>query len=179
MKKMHRFHSSGLLNLICMGFFLIFVGVLGVGSRNCSAETENRRLTIDLQSEDRDVGLRRMQILEKSLSPELIQKKRDLARMLEDDYSRKIGDLVQRLTTSIGRNTIITNVNINFFDPGFEKEIEASQDVSVSILLDQDGFSKWARGKASEMAAMDEMKSLIHRTFRIPEERITILVTPN
>jgi len=51
--------------------------------------------------------------------------------------------------------------------------------VSVSILLDQDGFSKWAQGKTSEAVAMDEMRTLIHRAFRIPEERISILIAPN
>ena len=181
-KRMRSQRSSGSffpLLCLCLASFVLLLGLFFRGSRVGGAEQENSRLTIDLQTEDRDVGLKRMEILEKSLSPELVQKKRNFARALEEDYNRKIGELVQSLTTSTGRNTVITNVNVNFFDPGFEKEIEASQDVSVSILLDQDGFSKWAQGKTSEAVAMDEMRTLIHHAFRIPEERISILIAPN
>lgn len=166
--------------------FLFFAGIFvspgaerGIKRQVCFAESENRRLTLDLQSEDRDVGLKRMEILEKSLSPELIRRKRELARALEEEYNRKIGELVQRLTTSIGRNTVITNVNIRFFDPGYEKEIQTESDVAVTVLLDPDGLSKWNRGKASEAAAIEEMRTLIHRAFQIPQDRITLLVAPN
>jgi len=170
------------LALVCLFFTGLFVfpaAQRGIGPEVCFAESETRRLSIDVQSEDRDVGLKRMEILEKSLSPELIQRKRELARSLEEDYNRKIGELVQRLTTSIGRNTVITNVNIRFFDPGYEKEIQTESDVSVTVLLDPDGLSKWSRGKASEAAAIEEMRTLIHRAFQIPQDRITLLVAPN
>jgi hypothetical protein len=158
---------------------LFFAGERGIRQKPCFAETENRRVTIDLQSEDRDVGLKRMEILEKSLSPEIIQRKRELARSLEEEYNRKIAELVQRLTTSIGRNTVITSVNIRFFDPGFDREIQGESDVSVTVLLDRDGLAKWSSGKASESAAIEEMRTLIHRAFQIPQDRITILVAPN
>lgn len=166
------------IGLLCAGVLALWAAAQVGEPRACFGQTENRRVTIDLQSEDREVGLKRMEILEKSLSPEILQRKRDLARSLEEEYNRKIGELVQRLTTSIGRNTVITNVNIRFFDPGFEREIQGESEVSVTVLLDQDGLSKWSRGKASEAAALEEMRTLIHRAFQIPEDRITLLVAP-
>lgn len=171
--------GAALVGLLCVGALFFSTLEKGIALKTCFAQAQDRRLTIDLQSEDRDVGLKRMEILEKSLSPEIIQRKRELARSLEEEYNRKIGELVQRLTTSMGRNTVITNVNIRFFDPGFEKEIQGVTDLSVTVLLDSDGLSKWSRGKASEAAALEEMRALIHRTFQIPEDRITLLVAPN
>ncbi len=171
--------GAGMAGLFFAGLLVFWAAVQGAAPEACFAQAQDRRLTIDLQSEDREVGLKRMEILEKSLSPEIIQRKRELARSLEEEYNRKIGELVQRLTTSIGRNTVITNVNIRFFDPGFEKEIQGVTDLSVTVLLDQDGLSKWSRGKASEAAALEEMRTLIHRAFQIPEDRITLLVAPN
>jgi len=143
------------------------------------AQTPTNRMILDVNPEDRDVGLKRMEILDRSLTPALIEKKNAFVRMKEEDYNRKIGELVQRLTTPIGRNTVITHIDVNFFDPGFEQQIQAEERVSVTILMDGDGFAKWAAGKGSEESARTLMQDLVSRTFKIPRDHVSIVIAPN
>ena len=137
------------------------------------------RTTLELSGEHRDVGLKRMEILEKSLSPELLAKKRAFVRSREEEYNEKIGVLVQRLTTPIGRNTVITHIDVDYFALDFEPRVQAEENITVTVLLDEDGLAKWAAGRGSQEAAVKEMQALIHGAFKIPLERISIVVTPN
>ncbi len=146
---------------------------------SAAGQETRSRMILDVNPEDRDVGLKRMEILDRSLTPELIRKKNAFVRMKEEDYDRKIGELVQRLTTPIGRNTVVTHIDVNFFDPGFEQQVQAEEKVSVTILLDSDGFAKWAAGKGSEEAARNLMQDLVSRTFNIPRDQISIVIAPN
>jgi len=143
------------------------------------AQGSASRMILDVNPEDRDVGLKRMEILDRSLTPELVQKKNAFVRMKEQDYNRKIGELVQRLTTPIGRNTVITHIDVNFFDPGFEQQVLAEERVRVTILLDSDGFAKWAAGKGSEEVARGLMQDLVSGAFHVPRDQISIVVAPN
>lgn len=143
------------------------------------AQGDEAHVIVDVDSEDRDVGLKRMEILDKALTPEIIQKKNAFVRMKEQDYNRKIGELVQRLTTAIGNNTVITHIDVDFLDPGFDKQVQARERVNVTILLDRDGFAKWASGKPSAEAAEGLMRDLVSRTFDIPEKQVSIVVAPN
>jgi hypothetical protein len=136
-------------------------------------------MTLKLVGEDRDVGLKRMEILEKTLSPELLAKKRAYVRSREQEYNEKIGVLVQRLTTRIGRNTVITHIDVDYFAVDFEPRVQAEENVTVTLLIDEDGLAKWASGRGSREAAAEEMKALIQGAFRIPMEQITIVVAPN
>ena len=136
-------------------------------------------MDIGINQEDRDVGLKRMEIIDKALSPELVEKKRALVHAIEQDYDVKITRLLQRLTTPIGKNTVITHLDVNFFDTDFESQVHASQKASVSIILGRDGFDKWATGQISEQKALDQIKRMIHNNFKIPEESISIAVAPN
>jgi len=136
-------------------------------------------MDIGINQEDRDVGLKRMEIIDKALSPELIEKKRSMVHAIEQDYDVKISRLLQRITTPIGKNTVITHLDVNFFDTDFESQVHASQKASVSIVLGRDGFDKWAAGNTSEQEALKQIKLMIHNTFKIPNENISILVAPN
>jgi hypothetical protein len=136
-------------------------------------------MDIGINQEDRDVGLKRMEIIDKVLSPELIEKKRSLVHAIEQDYDVKISRLLQRLTTPIGKNIVITHLDVNFFDPDFESQVHASQKASVSIVLGRDGFDKWAAAGTSEKEALNQIKRMIHSTFKIPDENISIVVAPN
>ena len=140
---------------------------------------EETRMTVELRGEDRDVGLKRMEILEKALSPELLERKRAFVRSQEQDYNKKIGVLLQRLTTSIGKNTVITHIDVDYFVVDFEQHVQAVEKVTVTILLDEDGLAKWASGKTSQEAAVEEMVALIHGSFGIPLEQIKIITVPN
>ena len=146
------------------------------GGNNPPVET---RMTVEMRGEDRDVGLKRMEILEKALSPELLERKRAFVRSREQDYNAKIGLLLQRLTTNIGKNTVITHIDVDYFVLDFEHRVQAVDKVTVTILLDEDGLAKWASGKASQEAAVQEMAALIHGSFGIPQEQIKIVTVPN
>ena len=147
-------------------------------SRQSNQPSEST-MTLKLIGEDRDVGLKRMEILEKTLSPELLAKKRAYVRSREQEYNEKIGVLVQRLTTPIGRNTVITHIDVDYFAIDFEPRVQAEENITVTLLVDEDGLAKWAAGRGSREAAAEQMKALIHGAFRIPMEQITIVVAPN
>lgn len=166
-------------------FLLLLMGTLGLdgtvpaGAQEGGAASTESTLTLKMIGEDRDVGLKRMEILEKTLSPEILESKRAFVRSREQEYNEKIGALLQRLTTRIGRNTVITHVDVDYFAVDFEPRVQAEENITVTILLDEDGLSKWAAGKASQEAALDEMHALIHGAFRIPMDQIKIVVAPN
>jgi hypothetical protein len=172
-----------------MIFVLTFASFIfangGYASRIFAADpqsnTKNQKIDVDIgiNKEDRDVGLKRMEIIEKALSPELIERKRLLVHTVEQDYDVKISRLLQRLTTPIGHNTVITHLDVNFFDTDFESQIYISQKVSVSVILGRDGFEKWTAGKTSEEEAINQIKLMIHNTFKIPDNNISIAVAPN
>ena len=144
-----------------------------------AAEDTTTRVLLDVNKEDKEVGLKRMEILDKALTPELVQKKSNFVAAKEAAYNRKIGELVSRLTTPIGRNTVITHIDVNFFDPGFDKQIQAEERVNVTILLGQDGFDKWSAGKGSQEDATRMMQDLVSASFKIPREQISIVIAPN
>ncbi len=164
--------------LFVLGTFHLPGAVSDVAEAASSQPTEST-MTLKLIGEDRDVGLKRMEILEKTLSPELLAKKRAFVRSREQEYNEKIGVLLQRLTTSIGRNTVITHVDVDYFALDFEPRVQAEENITVTILVDEDGLAKWAAGRGSREAAVEEMQALIHGAFRIPMEQITIVVAPN
>jgi hypothetical protein len=144
-----------------------------------TVEEKKIQMDIGFNQEDRDVGLKRMEIIDKALSPELIEKKRAMVHTIEQDYDDKISRLLQSITTPIGRNTVITHLDVNFFDTEFESQVRASQNASVSIILGRDGFDKWAAGQNSEQEALEQIKGMIRSTFKIPEESISVTVAPN
>jgi hypothetical protein len=164
--------------LFVLGTFQLHGSVSDAAEQAGSQPTESS-MTLKLVGEDRDVGLKRMEILEKTLSPELLAKKRAYVRSREQEYNEKIGVLLQRLTTPIGRNTVITHIDVDYFAIDFEPRVQAEENITVTILVDEDGLAKWAAGRGSREAAAEEMKALIQGAFRIPAEQITIVVAPN
>jgi hypothetical protein len=165
-------------------FFLVLTASALTASGSAAEQAGNglageTRMTVELRGEDRDVGLKRMEILEKALSPELLERKRAFVRSQERDYNEKIGVLLQRLTTSIGKNTVITHMDVDYFVVDFEDHVQAVENITVTILLDEDGLAKWASGRASKEAAVQEMEALIHGSFGIPLEQIKIVTVPN
>ena len=164
--------------LVVLGTFQLHGSVSGAAEQAGSQPTESS-MTLKLVGEDRDVGLKRMEILDKSLSPEILAKKRAYVLSREQEYNEKIGVLLQRLTTPIGRNTVITHIDVDYFAIDFEPRVQAEENITVTILVDEDGLAKWAAGRGSREAAVAEMQALIRGAFRIPAEQITIVVAPN
>lgn len=145
-----------------------------------SGITEHKKLSIDIgpSREEKEVGLKRMEIIDKALSPELVQKKRALIQSVEKDYTRKIEQLLQPLTSSIGKNTVITHVDIDFLDPDFQSQVHSSQRVSVSIIMGRAGFENWAMQDKTEQETLDQLKGMLQSTFKIPKENVSIMVAP-
>jgi len=165
--------------LFVLGTFQLHGSVSEAAEQAGSQPPAESSMTLKLVGEDRDVGLKRMEILDKILSPELLAKKRAYVLSREQEYNEKIGVLLQRLTTPVGRNTVITHIDVDFFSVDFESRVEAEEDITVTILVDEDGLAKWAAGRGSRESAVKEMQTLIQGAFRIPAEQITIVVAPN
>lgn len=165
--------------------FCAVAGVLIFGIQTHAGDStdniQHKKISIDIgpSKEEKEVGLKRMELLDKSLSPELLQKKRLLVQSVEKDYTRKIEQLLQPLTSSIGKNTIVTHVDINFLDPDFRSQIQASQRVSVSIIMGRAGFENWAMQDKTEQEVLAQLKNMIHATFKISKDNISIIVAPN
>ncbi len=160
-------------------FVLLFA--MQTNAEDSAGVVEHKKISIDVgpSREEKEVGLKRMEILDKSISPELLEKKRILVQSIEKDYTRKIEQLIQPLTSSIGKNTIVTHVDIDFLDPDFQSQVQASQRVSVSIIMGRAGFENWAMRGKTEQETLDQLKKMIHTMFKIPEESVAIMVAPN
>jgi len=133
-------------------------------------------MNIEVNKEDRDVGLKRMELLDKTLSRDLMERKRTLIRNLEQDYNQKILGLIDSIIPPVFKNKIFTHIDVNFFAPDFDVELKAAQNVSVSIILKHDGFETWASQNSSKEEAMEILKQLIAGTFKIPLDNISIVV---
>ena len=127
--------------------------------------------------EDPEVGKKRLDLLDKALSPALIERRREIVRQFEDDYNQKISRFLQEITSHNSQNTVITHVDMHFFDPGFKEQIEVERDVSVAVILGRAGLDLW-RKEQSEEQAMDKLRQLIGTSFRVPAEHITLTVGP-
>ncbi|MGA1874372.1 MAG: hypothetical protein ACMUIA_02060 [bacterium] len=167
---------------------LILVFLLGhvplclAGDREVASEDKNIKIDVNYDydgTEDRDVGLKRMEILEKMLSPELLERKRSLVRSIEQDYDKKIYTILTRLMTPVAKNTVVTHIEVNFFDPEFESQIHATQKTSVSIILDSDAINnRVSSEKIAKENIINQIRDLIHTTFKIHEENISIVAAP-
>ncbi len=162
-------------------FILILVYPIVSFSTDKKSEVrdQNIKVDIDYDKEDRDVGIKRMELLDKLLSPELLEKKRRLIQSIERDYNAKISLLLKRLTPAIANNTVITHIEVNFFDPDFESSVHATQKTSVAVILDRTGRDNWIAGAEKGQDFIQEIKKMIHNTFKISPENIFIVIAPD
>ena len=144
---------------------------------SADGKTEKKvEMEIGINREHRDVGMKRMEIIDKALSRDLVERKRELVQKIEQDYNRKIIRIINSIIPEIFDNKVMTHLDVNFFASDFESEVQASQAASVSIILARDGFDTWAAQNPSEQEALNKMKELINTTFKIPPENISILI---
>ena len=133
-------------------------------------------MNISVNKEDKEIGLKRMELLDKMLSRELMDKKRHLVRSIEEDYNKKILMLLNSLIPSVFDNKVMTHVDVNFFAADFEDQVRSNQSVSVSIILKREGFDIWAGQNPSEKEALATIKQLITTAFNIEDDRVMILI---
>jgi len=159
-------------------FFIVSAGIFVSDARAEETKSTYKKvdMNIGVNKEDRDVGLKRMELIDKSLSRDLIDRKRKLVRTVEEDYNRKVTELINSIIPTLFNTKVLTHIDVNFFAPDFESEVHTSQKVSVSIIMKRDGFDTWAKQNASEQDALNTIKQLIGNTFKIPGENISVLV---
>ncbi len=159
-------------------FFIVSAGIIFSDARAEETKSTYKKvdMNIGVNKEDRDVGLKRMELIDKSLSRDLIERKRKLVQTIEQDYNRKVTNVINGIIPTIFDTKVFAHIDVNFFAPDFESEVKTSQKVSVSIIMKRDGFDTWARQNPSEEQALNTMKQLIGNSFKIPEENISILV---
>jgi hypothetical protein len=156
----------------------LFVALLFMLPTKSHAGSDKKKVEVDIgiNKEDKDVGLKRMELIDKMLSRDLIERKRELVQNVEKDYNKKIVALLDSIIPPIFDNNVITHIDVNFFDPDFESQIRASQKIAVSLILKRDGFDSWAKQNESENDALDKIKQIIGNTFKIPDENISVLI---
>lgn len=131
---------------------------------------------VDVNKEDKEVGLKRMELIDKSLSRDLMERKRELVKELEGDYNKKIGDLVDSIIPPMFKNRVMTHIDVNYFASDFDTQVRASQKVSVALVIKRDGFNTWVEQNSSKESATQSLKQLINGTFKITQNNISILV---
>jgi len=157
---------------------LLLPAILAMPASSFGENTTDKKveMEIGINREHRDVGLKRMELLDRMLSSELMEKKRNLVREVEQDYNGKITELINSILPPVAQNKVLTHIDVNFFSPEFETEVYSSQKIGVSLILRYGAFRKWASQYNSEQAATNELKGLIHTTFKIPTENIAVTV---
>lgn len=146
---------------------------------DCHGQTKTEKkieMDIGINREHRDVGIKRMELLDKMLSSELLEKKRNHVHKVEQDYNNKIMELINSIIPPVAQNKVITHIDVNFFAPEFESEIYASRKTSVSVILRHGALKRWAMQFSSEKEATDNLKDMINSAFNIPRENIVITV---
>ena len=156
-------------------FLLLSLIIVPLGS---FADTEKKDLNIkvDVNKEDKEVGLKRMELIDKSLSRDLMERKRKLVKSLESDYNNKIITFLNSLIPPVFRNKVITHIDVNYFAWDFETQVHASQKVSVALIIKSDGFNTWLEQNTSREAAEEKLKQLISGTFKISKENISLVI---
>ena len=159
--------------------WVIGMAILGLmpGYGLAEEKVERHDYNVRINQEAPEVGKKRLEILEKALSPALIERRRDIVRQFEEDYNHKISRFLQEVTTANSKNMVITHVNIHLFDPDFKEQIEVEKDVSVSAILGRSGFDLWKRDQPEDQA-LDKLRQLISGSFRIPPQHVTLVVGP-
>lgn len=157
---------------------LFIIVMLTSFSSTCFADSNEKKVKVDIgiNKEDKDVGLKRLELIDKTLSRDLIERKRELVHDVEGDYNQKIITLIDSIIPPILENNVITHIDVNFFDPDFESQIRSSQKVSVSLILKRAGFNTWVEQNSSEKDAIIKLKQIINNTFKIPPENISVLI---
>ncbi|HQG31736.1 MAG TPA: hypothetical protein PLA83_07405 [Deltaproteobacteria bacterium] len=131
---------------------------------------------ININKEDKEVGLRRMEIIDKVLSQDMVNRKMSIVHAIEADYNRKAKDIIDSIIPPVFDSKVFTHIEVNFFSPEFEAQVNASQKIRLSFILRQDGFDRWAKSHPSPQEAMSSIKKLLSGTLRIPEANISGLV---
>jgi len=163
--------SSTFKLLTALMLLLSFSNLSATEIKNSDVE-----INLDIPAEDREVGLKRMELIDKLLSKDLIDRKRALVKEIEADYNQKISKLLQGMISPINKQIVITHIDVNFFAPDFDAKVHSNQAVSTSIMIKKNGFDVWSDQFKTKREALDAIKQVVSTTFGIPQEKISIML---
>ena len=156
--------------------FLTFISV-GSGLMAQQVDQANVDLDIKVEAESEAVGLKRLEIIEKILSTDLIEKRRALVKSVEQDYDRKITGMMKTLISPVIAPKVTTHIDVNFFSQEFESQVYSSQNVAVLIIIDRDVFKNWEADNNGHDMAVATLKQVISTTYAIPQNQVSIVLT--
>lgn len=156
-------------------FLSVFYSYLDI-CHAANSGSKKSEVSIDINKEDKEVGLRRMEIIDKVLSQDMVNRKMDIVHKIESDYNQKALEIINSIIPPVFGNKVFTHIDVNFFSPEFEAQVSASQKIFLSFVLKQDGFERWAKRYPSSQEALNSLKKLLSDTLRIPEKNISGLV---
>ena len=165
------------LKKVCGLLLLVLLLSAGSAYRDAAqaAETGPHRtdINIDINKEDQEVGLRRLEIIDKLLSQEMLDRKMRIVHQIEDDYTAKAKGIIDGIIPPLFDTKVFTHIEVNFFAPEFEPQIQASQKVYLSFIVKKAGFERWAKGYPSPEQALDSMEQLLSTALKIPPGNIS------
>jgi hypothetical protein len=162
---------------LCSLLFLILLLSVVSSYRDAvqAANTGSERtdINIGINQEDKEVGLRRMEIIDKILSQEMLDRKMNIVHQIENDYTEKAREIINGIIPPIFDNKVFTHIDVNFFSPEFEAQVNASQQVNLSFIVKKAGFDRWAKNYPSSEQALNSMKQLLSDALKIPVSNIS------
>lgn len=165
-----------ILSIVAVAAFLTPFPVCCAQSSGETRTEQKIDMDIAVNREHRDVGIKRMELIDKTLSRDLMERKREYVQKIEQDYNHKILQLINSVIPPVFNNKVMTHVDVNFFAADFETQVSASLKAAVSIILVREGFNTWVAQNPSEQEAMNRITGLIHTVFKIPLENISVLI---
>ncbi|HHO77245.1 MAG TPA: hypothetical protein ENN05_12575 [Deltaproteobacteria bacterium] len=165
-----------LFSVLFLVAVLCLVGSYRDAGQASNTGSERTDVNISVNREDKEVGLRRMEIIDKVLSQDMLDRKMSMVHEIENDYNAKAKEIINSIIPPVFVNKVFTHIDVNFFSPEFEAEVNANQKVYLSFVVKKDGFDRWAKRYPSSQEALDSMKRLLSDTLRIPAGNISGVV---
>lgn len=160
--------SVMLLSLTCS----ISLSVLALAQ----ADQANVDLDIRIDGESKEVGLKRLEIIDKYLSNELLAQKRALVAEIESDYNKKITEALKSMISPVIIPKVTTHLDVNFFSLQFDSEVKSEKHISVLTIINKSVFANWESKNNGRDNAIAALKGILATTFSIPKDKITIVV---
>lgn len=140
------------------------------------SDQANVDLDIRIDGESKEVGLKRLEIIDKYLSNELLAQKKALVAEIESDYNKKITDVLKAVISPVIVPKVTTHVDVNFFSLQFDSEVKSEKNISVLTIINKSVFANWESKNNGRENAIAALKEIIATTFNIPNNKITIVV---
>jgi len=165
------------LSIIVLFLALSFITVFSeVNHAEETSTYEKIDMNIDINKEDKEIGMKRLELIDKILSQDLMNRKRSMVQKIEADYNHKATEILNSVIPPIFENKVFTHIDVNYFSPQFTSQVKANQKVYISIILRRDGFNRWAEQNTSDQKAINTIKQLIGSSIKIPVENVSVLV---